>query len=66
MEVEAEAIGSLRFGVTKRELPKSDSAIAVGIAEMNFLDFLPISMSIVDDVGFRRFVDLLSDQSWET
>ena len=59
MEVGDEATGLLRFGVTKIKLPKSDSAIAVGIAEMNFIDFLPFS--IVDDVGFRRFVDLLSD-----
>ena len=57
MEVGDEATGLLRFGVTKRKLPKS--AIAVGIAEMNLIGFLPFS--IIDDVGFRRFVDLLSD-----
>ena len=30
---------------------------------MNYIDFLPFS--IVDKVGFRRFFDPLSDQSWE-
>ena len=50
----------MRFELTQTKLPKPGArhhSIAVGAAEMTFLDFQPFS--IVNDVGFKRFVHLL-------
>ena len=59
-EGKGEASDLMRFGVTQTKLPKPTArqySIAVGVAEMTFLDFQ--QFCIVDDIGFKRFVHLL-------